>query len=155
MQEQETYSYEDALYRYKLCLANAVVKKSKASEKAYICLKAGWLLRSWQESLKASEEETDPKKLEDLKGQEQEFLKSAMDGFFAAREAEGYPMCGMDETTVDYLSAVLAMDYGQLEIASKIISSIIMSPSANARMKDRARDVKEMILAKINLAKKS
>lgn len=147
--EQETYSYEDALYRYKLCLANAVVKRAKASEKAYICLKAGWLLRSWQESLKASEEEADPKKLEELKEQEQEFLKSAMEGFFAAREAEGYPMCGMDETTVDYLSAVLAMEYGQLDVASRIISSIITSPSANARMKDRARDVKEMILTKI------
>ena len=58
IKEQEAYSYEDALYRYKLCLANAIVKKAKASEKAYICLKAGWLLRSYQENLQASQEET-------------------------------------------------------------------------------------------------
>ena len=29
IKEQEAYSYEDALYRYKLCLANAIVKKAK------------------------------------------------------------------------------------------------------------------------------
>ena len=149
IKEQEAYSYEDALYRYKLCLANAIVKKAKASEKAYICLKAGWLLRSYQENLQASQEETDPKKLEELKAQEQEFLQNAMEGFFAARQTESYPMCGMDETTVDYLSAVLAMEHGQLDVASRIISTIITSPSANARMKARARDVKETILTKM------
>ena len=46
-----TYTYEDALERYKLSLANAIVKRAKASEKAYICLKTGWLLRSMQENM--------------------------------------------------------------------------------------------------------
>lgn len=149
MQEQETYTHEEALYRYKLCLANAVVKKAKASEKAYICLKAGWLLRSWQENLKDSGEAEDSPKLAELKEQEREFLKNALDGFLAARQAEGYPMCGMDESTVDYLCAVLSMEFDQLDTASRIISSIIASPGVNSRMKDRARDVKEMILAKM------
>ena len=135
--------------RYKLALVNALVKRSKASEKAYICLKAGWLLRSWQESLKASGEEENAKKIEGLKEQEREFLKNAMDGFFTARQTEGYPMCGMDETTVDYLVAVLAMEHDQLDTASRIVSSIITSHVANSRMKDKARDLKEMIVAKM------
>ena len=35
-EEKETYTYEEALYRYKLCLANTIVKHGKVSEKAYI-----------------------------------------------------------------------------------------------------------------------
>ena len=34
-----TYSYDDAIMRHQLALANAVVKKAKTSEKAYTCLK--------------------------------------------------------------------------------------------------------------------
>ena len=41
-ESNEIYSYEEALERYKLALANTIVKQGKASEKAYICLKAGW-----------------------------------------------------------------------------------------------------------------
>ncbi|MGN0247745.1 MAG: DUF2225 domain-containing protein, partial [Lachnospiraceae bacterium] len=37
------YTYEEALERHKLALVNAIVKRGKASEKAYICLKTGWL----------------------------------------------------------------------------------------------------------------
>ena len=35
---KEVYTYDEALERYKLALANAIVKQTKASEKAYICL---------------------------------------------------------------------------------------------------------------------
>ena len=41
----ETYTYDEALERYKMALANAIVKQTKASEKAYICLKTAWLMR--------------------------------------------------------------------------------------------------------------
>ena len=37
-----TYSYDDAIMRHQLALANAVVKKAKTSEKAYTCLKMAW-----------------------------------------------------------------------------------------------------------------
>ena len=47
----EVYTYDEALERYQLCLANAVVKRARASEKAYICLKSAWLLRGYQEQL--------------------------------------------------------------------------------------------------------
>ena len=40
-----TYSYDDAIMRHQLALANAVVKKAKTSEKAYTCLKMAWLYR--------------------------------------------------------------------------------------------------------------
>lgn len=149
IKEQETYTFEEALYRYKLSLANAIVKHGKPSEKAYICLKTGWLLRSWQEKLAEEKTAESEKKIAGLKEQERSFLKNALDGFLAARENEGYPMCGMDETTVEYLVAVLSMEFDQCDIASRIISSILTSPAASSRMKDKARDVKEQLLAKM------
>ena len=38
---------------------------------------------------------------------DKEILKNALDGFVEARQTEDYPMCGMDEITVEYLLAVL------------------------------------------------
>lgn len=70
-QDKETYTYEDALYRYKLCLVNSIVKKGKASEKAYICLKAGWLLRSYQDCITQSGQQTE--KLPELKSRNRNF----------------------------------------------------------------------------------
>lgn len=144
----EIYSYETALDRYKLALANTIVKKGRASEKAYICLKAGWLLRGMSEMLDEKDPEYRKKKAEYEKS-EQEFLKNAMEGFMAAKTSEVYPICGMDEETVDYLIAVLAMQFGKYDIASKLISSILVSKDANARMKDKARDVKDILVDKI------
>lgn len=142
------YSYEEALERYKLTLANAIVKQSKASEKAYICLKTAWLLRGMQENLDKNDPEY-AKKLEDAKNQENEFLQNALEGFLAARQTEGYPMCGMDESTVDYLIAVTAMRFEQYDVATKLVAAILASPATNPRMKERTRDVKDMLLKKI------
>ena len=62
-------------------------------------------------------------------------------------------MCGMDETTVNFLVAALAIAVGRYEVASKLIASILTSPSANARMKDKARDMKDQLLAELKKAK--
>lgn len=145
--ERDSYSYEEALYRYKLCLISAVAKHSKASEKAYICLKAGWMLRDMGKELDINDPEYESK-LQDIREQEKEFLKNALEGFISARQSESYPICGMDEITLEYLIAVLAMEFDQDDIASKLISNIIVSRSANNRIKDKARDIKEELLSK-------
>ena len=85
--KKETYTYEEALERYKLCLASTIVKHGKASEKAYICLKAGWLLRSMREELDEELEGYDEKDAE-LKAEEDEFLQNALEGFLNARQSE-------------------------------------------------------------------
>lgn len=153
---KEIYTYDEALERYKLTLANAIVKQTRASEKAYICLKTAWLLRGKAEHLDKNlpDYETQKKQCED---EENEFLKNALEGFLAARQTEPFPMCGMDEPTVDYLIAVTAMRFEQYDLSSRLIQGIIQSNSANPRMKDKARDVKEMLMQKIkekNAAKK-
>ena len=145
---KDAFSYDYAIYLYKMSLANALVKHAKASEKAYICLKAGWLCRSYAENLDKGTADYE-KKLKELKQQEKEFHKNALEGFLTAREKENYPMCGMDEATVEYLVAVLAMEFDQLDVSARIISKLIVSPSANSRMKDKARDIKELLVAKM------
>lgn len=144
----DIYTYEQAMERYKLALVCAVVKHAKASEKAYICLKSGWLLRGYKESLQESGQ-ADEKLIAALTKQEDEYMQNAYKGFAEARQSEDFPMCGMDEVTVDYLLAVLAARFRKFDVASRLVASILASPSANARMKDRTRDLKEEILAQL------
>ena len=144
-EEKEIYTYEEALYRYKLCLANTIVKHGKVSEKAYICLKAGWLLRSMGENLDPAVEDYN-KKMQEIKEQEKDFLKNALDGLITARQTENYPICGMDEVTLEYLIAVLAMEFEKYDISSRLIYNILNTPTVNNRIKDKAREVKDELL---------
>lgn len=145
---EEVYSYETALERYKLALVNAIVKQAKNSEKAYICLKAAWLVRGQMENLKTDDPEYEKKKEECIKSEE-EFLKNSMDGFIVARQAEGYPMCGMDESTLDYLLSVIAIRFNQYDLAAKLIGGILVAPGAAPRIKEKTRDLKETLMQKI------
>lgn len=147
----EIYTYEQAMERYQLALANAVVKQGKASEKAYCCLKSAWLLRGWQEELAADEKNQE--KIAELKEAEKEYLQNAMDGFSTAKASENFPVCGMDENTVDYLLAVLSFWAGKYDVASRLIAALLTSPTANARVKDKARDLKGEIVAELKKAK--
>ncbi len=148
------YSYDDAIARYKLALANAVVKPGKASEKAYICLRAGWLCRSWYEDLEAQDKADDAKAVQ-ARALEGEFLKNAYEGFIAARQNESFPMCGMDESTVDYIIGALGMKLGHYEVSAKMIASLLGSQVTSPRMKDKARDLKEEVVRLMKASKES
>lgn len=139
----EIYTHEEAMERYQLCLANAVVKRARASEKAYICLKSAWLVRGYQESEEGAE------KLEELKAMEEDYLLNAYNGFEEALRTESFPICGMDEITMDYLLAKLAAHFKKFDVASKLVGTILTSSSANARLKDKARDLKDEIIAEL------
>ncbi len=143
--DDEVYSYEQAMERYKLVLVDAVVKKAKASEKAYICLKSAWLLRGYAESLQEAGN-PDEKLLQELAQQETEYLENAYKGFVDARQTEGFPMCGMDEVTIDYLIAALAARGKKYDVAGKLVASLLTNSAASARIKERARELKEQIL---------
>ena len=142
--ESDTYSYDDAILRYQLALANTMVKRGRASEKAYTCLKIAWLYRGKAESL----DETDidyATKMEEITEEEEKFITSAYEGFTLAMEKEAFPICGMDESTYIYVLADLARRCKDYEIAIKLISQIVVSRSASAKVKDRARELKEII----------
>lgn len=146
--DPEIYTYDDALERYKLALANAIVKQTKASEKAYVCLKTAWLLRSKAEHLDTAAPDYEAQKKQ-CQEEEDGFLKNALEGFLAARQTESFPMCGMDEATVDFLIAVTAMRFERYDVTSRLVSELIQSKTTNPRMKEKARDVKEMVMKKI------
>lgn len=137
-----TYTYAKRLYQ--LALANAVVKKAKNSEKAYICLKSAWVIRGETQRLDPNDEKYESKKAEN-DAQEKELLTNALNGFILARQSEAFPIAGMDSSTLDYLLAALAVETDQKDLANKMIADILSSRAANARIKDRARILKGML----------
>ena len=142
--EGEILSYDDAITRHKLALLNTIVKRSKLSEKAYTCLKTAWLLRGKAETLPKDTPNFDFI-CEKLANEELEFLKNAYEGFLEAFSKELFPMCGMDENTATYLVADLARRLGKYDEASRWLSKVITSRDANDRIKDKAREIKELI----------
>lgn len=140
------FSYDDAIQRYQLALASSIVKRAKDSEKAYVCLKMAWVIRGKKESLPLDTENYD-EVMKGLTDDEFEALKFAYDGFVSARQKESFPIAGMDEITIDYLIGVLAAKFGEFDTAQKMIAGILMNKAANNRIKDRARDLKEQVLA--------
>jgi len=138
-------TYDEAIMNLKLALANAVVKKGKNSEKAYICLKMAWVIRGRLETpaeiSKFSKEE-----IIALKQEELAYIKQAYTGFTAAVQSETFPMCGMDEMTTIYLLADLARRSGDRAQALKLLGEVIVSKNAQGRLKEKARELKDLIM---------
>ena len=150
IENKPVYDYDDAIKRYQLALACAIVRRAKDSEKAYICLKMAWIIRGKKENLPDEAPDYD-EVMAQLRHDENEALNSAFEGFIAARQKEPFPMAGMDELTVDYLLAVLAARFQHYDIAQKLLGSILTSKVANSRIKDRARDLKDHIMMEMKM----
>lgn len=140
----EIYSYDEAILRHQLALANAVVKKGKASEKAYTCLKLAWLTRGQMESL-TSDTPDSAKVMGVLKAKEKEYIKKAYEGFVVAMAKEMPPICGMDEWTCVYLVAELARQCEDYAKSMKLLSDLIVSKAASAKLKDKAREMRKLL----------
>lgn len=147
--EGDILTYDDAITKHKLALLNTVVKKGKLSERAYTCLKTAWLIRGKRETLPEDTKDYNKVK-EELVKQEQDFLLSAYEGFTEAFSKELFPMCGMDELTITYLLADLARRVGKYDESMRFVSKVIVSKEANERIKDKARQIKQMISEEIN-----
>ena len=137
----KVYDYDEALGRYKMALVNAVVKGAKPSEKAYICLKSAWVIRGKLETMDPSAAD-----YESTKAIENEYISNAYEGFVAAVQTETFPMCGMDESTMNYLLGVLAYNTGHYDVAGKEIAKVLQSAAASNRIKDKARELKTDLL---------
>ncbi len=141
------HTYEEALERYQMALATDMVMGAKASEKADLCLMMAWVVRGQRQTL----DKNDPEygnKLEECRSAEKELLKNALDGFIQARQTEGYPMCGnMDQHTVDYIIAALYYKSKEFDKSLKMLPEILVSNSAGKAIKDKARVLKDKILA--------
>lgn len=146
--EPDTYTYEQAIARYKLALYCSVVKHAKTSEKAYTCLKISWLYRDMIKGMK-NETEEEKQKIAEAEKEQEEFYQEAYEGLKKAVSTEDFPICGMDSFTMDYLLAAIACHYKEYSYASKAVSNILTSQIADRRIKDRALELKDEIIAAI------
>ena len=142
--EATIYTYDDAITRHKMALACTVVKRGKSSEKAYTCLKLGWLCRGKRELLMKSEVAL-KEEIASLLDEEKECLENAFEGFKDAFGKEDFPMCGMDQHTMLYLLGELAFRTGNLEDAKRYVSKVLTARDAQSRIKNKALDLKERI----------
>lgn len=141
--------YDTSIERYKLALYNSMVKRAKISEKSYICLKIAWLYRGKieqliRESTLSSSELGQA--IEACKKEELKFYGNAYDGLIEARQKESFPICGMDTNTFEMLLAAMAFNLDKLDDASRFVSTLLVSRTVNSGIKNRAIDLKEMIL---------
>ena len=124
----QVYDVDIAIERYKLSLLNYVAMNSKHSNKAMNCLKIAWMYR-----LKGDEKN------------ETEFLKQALEGLEYAYLEEGFPIYGMDRYTTMYLIGELSRRVGDFSKAMQWFSKVITTPSVSPKLKDLARDQKDLI----------
>ena len=146
--EIKTYTYDEAIELFKLALYTSIVKKAPNSEKAYACLKLAWLLRGKMEEL-ATDKEKNKEALLATQKEYASFYAQAFEGFVKAMSSENYPMCGMDQNTVDLLIAAMAFNLGKYDYASRFVSSLIVSRTAGGNIKKRAHEMKEKLVERM------
>ncbi len=142
--ERETYTYKQAIDRYKLALVCAMARRAKLSEKSYICLKISWLRRTEYKTLPEGTEEEKAYKSE-VKEEIQGFYQQAYDGFKACMSKETPPYYGMDSNTLEFMLANMAMYFKDYDFASQTVSRLLTSPNTNSRVKDKCLNLKEQI----------
>lgn len=127
----EIYDENIAIERYKLALLNAVIMESKDSTKSMICLKIAWMYRILKDSTNESI-----------------FLERALEGFNRAYQTEDFPMYGMHRFSLIYLLGELCRRLNKDDEAMKWFSKVITTPSTPTKIKDMARDMRELIKEK-------
>ncbi|MCR4778668.1 MAG: DUF2225 domain-containing protein [Lachnospiraceae bacterium] len=141
----DIYTYDNAIGRFKLALVSTIVKRAKDSERAYTCLKLAWVLRGKRESLP---EDTPDREnvIKQLEADEKEALENAYVGFDNAFSTENLPICGnLDEGALMIILADLSRRIGKTEEAGRWISSILTSRTIKDNVKNKAREIKEII----------
>jgi uncharacterized protein (DUF2225 family) len=132
----DVYDINIAIERYKLSLLNFSIIGSKSSKKAMNCLKIAWLYRE----------------LGDNKN-ETTFREQALIGFKDAYFHEDFPIYGMNRFKVLYLIGELNRHLGKYDEALRYFSDVITSPSVDGKLKDLARDQKDLIRETLNKEK--
>lgn len=137
---EDTITYDEAVLRHKLALACSIVKQGKNSERAYTCLKLGWMLESLMEDIP----DNNWKHVKYSKEVE-ECMQNAYDGFKLAFSSEEFPICGMNEHTMTLLIAQLGRRLGDDENAKRMAGMLITNRNVPDRIKELARDLKSQI----------
>lgn len=142
------YTYDEAVKRFELAIANAIAAKVTVSEKAYLCLKTAWLIRSQREYLKTADPDKYRQTLYSSSMDERIMLKYALEGFTKAEQTEYFPIAGMNEPTLKYLIAALYVDTGDYDKALMVIGRVLVSSNMSSRIKDKMVYLRDIIREK-------
>ncbi|WP_243122839.1 DUF2225 domain-containing protein [Haloimpatiens lingqiaonensis] len=126
----EEFNADIAIERYKLALLNYYITETVSSKKAMACLKLAWMYR-----------------LKNLNENENEFLNQALNGFENAFFKESLPIYGMDRYTTMYLIGEINRRIGNDEKALLWFSKVITQPGVKFKLKELARDQRDLIKA--------
>ncbi|EDK35597.1 DUF2225 domain-containing protein [Clostridium kluyveri] len=128
----EVYNLNLAIQRYKLSLLNYDIIKARSSKKANNLIKLAWMFR-----------------LKEDKKSELEYLNYALENFKNAYYNENFPISGMDIFTTMYLIGELCRRTGKEEESLIWFGQVITAPTAPQKIKNMARDQKDLI--KLNI----
>lgn len=124
----EILNENQAINRYKLALLSAMVKKSRIGERAYLCLKIGWLYRD----------------LED-KDNETLYLNHAKRDLIAAFNTEPFPIFELNEMTTMFIIAELSRRSGELEQALRWVGDLIIERALPVPLRQRVEDLRNTV----------
>ncbi len=119
---------QKAIEKFKFSFITAKAMKLKSSEIAMIYYKLSWI-----------------KQIANDKEGYTNAVKNAYDWFEKALQEENFPVLSVDEDTCEYLMGVFAKDFGDYAKALKHCSKVITSDFASDRLKERARDLKDVV----------
>jgi uncharacterized protein (DUF2225 family) len=134
----DIYDVNIAIERFKLSLLNYCVIDARSSSKAMNCLKIAWMYR-----------------LQEDFENEHIFIQQALEGFNNAYYNEDFPIYGMDRYTTMYLIGELSRRIGDIEQALIWFSKVITTPSIPQKLKELARDQKDLIKESIEQSKET
>lgn len=123
------YDINTAIERYKLSLLNYTVAECSSSKKAMNCLKIAWMYRLLEQT-----------ENEDL------FIKNSLIGFNDAYMNEAFPIYTMDKFVMMYLIGELHRRIGNFDEALLWLGNVITSPGISQKLKNMARDQKDLIV---------
>ena len=67
--------------------------------------------------------------------------------FLKAFTQEDFPIAGMDQSTLDYLLAVMSFHFQEYDAAVRYCGDIVQTKGVSAKLKDKALMLKDDILA--------
>ena len=126
---QKEYDLSTAIELHKLALYNAVVAGMKESAKAILSLRIGWLYR-----------------LAGDEASEKLFVATALEGFERAYGSEPDPYGSLDKNSMQYLVGELHRRMGNQSGALKWFKLVLVDRLAKSKIKDMARDQKDLIM---------
>ncbi|MGN9134639.1 DUF2225 domain-containing protein [Clostridium sp. HCP1S3_B4] len=117
-----------AIERYKLALLSATAMEKPSSTLGMILLKISWMYRLINDTQN-----------------ENIFLKKALDTLSLAYSTERFPMYGLQRDSMSYLLGDLNRRIKNYPEALRWYSSVITTPGVSPRIKELARDGKDLI----------